>query len=306
MGQLALLKTAVEKTVDGIEMGVLEDGTAFLTGRSLARLCGVSHASVSVPAAAWNNGDRTSKAAQFLTEQGIKHASLYGHTTVSGIPAHAYPEDVCAAFIYYFATASKAPTDEAKRALKILTTAGLRLYIYGRTGYVTGPSIWTQFHDRLLKFPVPEGYFGVFRELSQFVLTSITHGLVVDSHTVPDGSVGSFWSKHWLSQNLTAKHGAPIDIPLYFPDYFPQAKANGYMTAKAYPEDALGDFRKWLRGHYIPKHFPAYLAGKAKAGALPPSGSLAILTAMGAPAAALPAAPEAAPLFFEVPKRSKP
>ena len=29
--------------IDGVGMGVLSDGTAFLTGRGLARLCGVSH-----------------------------------------------------------------------------------------------------------------------------------------------------------------------------------------------------------------------------------------------------------------------
>jgi hypothetical protein len=32
-----------QKEIDGVGMGVLSDGTAFLTGRGLARLCGISN-----------------------------------------------------------------------------------------------------------------------------------------------------------------------------------------------------------------------------------------------------------------------
>src|SRR5947209_16586829 len=35
-----------EKEIDGVGMGVLSDGTAFLTGRGLARLWGVSNARI--------------------------------------------------------------------------------------------------------------------------------------------------------------------------------------------------------------------------------------------------------------------
>jgi len=39
-GQMVLAGTVeVTKEVDGIEMGVLTDGTAYLTGRGVARLC---------------------------------------------------------------------------------------------------------------------------------------------------------------------------------------------------------------------------------------------------------------------------
>ncbi len=46
----------IEKQVkrDGVDMGVLSDGTAFLSGRGLARLCGVSSSTMSEILADWN------------------------------------------------------------------------------------------------------------------------------------------------------------------------------------------------------------------------------------------------------------
>lgn len=35
-----------QKEIDGVGMGVLSDGTAFLSGRGLSRLCGVSNARI--------------------------------------------------------------------------------------------------------------------------------------------------------------------------------------------------------------------------------------------------------------------
>ena len=40
--------------IDGIGMGVLNDGTAFLTGRGLGRLCGVDSSRISEMATSWN------------------------------------------------------------------------------------------------------------------------------------------------------------------------------------------------------------------------------------------------------------
>jgi hypothetical protein len=47
----------VEKLVerDGVDMGVLSDGTAFLSGRGLARLCGVSVSVIAELLADWNH-----------------------------------------------------------------------------------------------------------------------------------------------------------------------------------------------------------------------------------------------------------
>ena len=46
----------IEKQVerDGVDMGVLSDGTAFLSGRGLGRLCGVSNSVIVEILADWN------------------------------------------------------------------------------------------------------------------------------------------------------------------------------------------------------------------------------------------------------------
>lgn len=44
-----------EKEIDGIGMGVLSDGTAFLTGRGLARLCGIDSSRISELQKAWSD-----------------------------------------------------------------------------------------------------------------------------------------------------------------------------------------------------------------------------------------------------------
>ena len=55
MSQLAAGKIAVAKEVDELEMGVLEDGTPFLTGRGLARACGVPPSAIIQQAATWDS-----------------------------------------------------------------------------------------------------------------------------------------------------------------------------------------------------------------------------------------------------------
>lgn len=59
MAQNGPMDMVVAKEVDGVEMGVLEDGTAFLTGRGLARACGVVPSAIIGQAAEWASGKRT-------------------------------------------------------------------------------------------------------------------------------------------------------------------------------------------------------------------------------------------------------
>ena len=53
MAQLRLPAVAVSKEIDGIEMGVLKDGTPYLSNRGLAALCGVSPNVVITHVAQW-------------------------------------------------------------------------------------------------------------------------------------------------------------------------------------------------------------------------------------------------------------
>ncbi len=51
-----MLDLQIEKQIeiDGVGMGVLSDGTAFLAGRGLARLCGIDSSRISEMSADWD------------------------------------------------------------------------------------------------------------------------------------------------------------------------------------------------------------------------------------------------------------
>ncbi|WP_434047145.1 MULTISPECIES: hypothetical protein [Sorangium] len=283
MDQLALpLKVAISKEIDGIDMGVLEDGTPYLTGRSLAKLCGAAVSTIINQAAQWHDGKRDNKFAKLLTSQGFAREHLYIQTTLNGTTVHAYPDDVCMWFLEYYALDSDRPNDVARDNYRRLARYSLREFIYRSTGYDPSrrvPEAWTKFHDRLMLNHTPRGYFSVFREMSDMVLTAIQNGLVVDEHTIPDISVGQAWSKHWKDRAMDGTYGPSLEYPHTYPDYFPQAAANAFIKAKIYPLGALGEFRIWMQSTYLPSRFPKYLDGKVAKGALPASAAELILSA---------------------------
>lgn len=282
------LQVLTSKEVDGIEMGVLNDGTPFLTARGLARVCGVNHSTIlrmpsydDLKAGAL----RGQKIIKLLNSQGFEGGALFIKTKYEGNPANAYNDAVCMALLEYYAFEAdeRYRTDEALTNYRFLARKSLRDYIYRMTGYDPARRVlqsWKHFHDRLLLNRMPEGYFSVFTETAQLVLTSIRNGLVIDDHTVPDISVGLTWSKYWQSKNLEAKHGQRTKYPHLYPDYFPQAKANGDIEAYIYPLHALGEFRTWLESTYLPDKFPNYLKNKEKQGALPPGRAQKLLKAV--------------------------
>lgn len=278
------LEVLTSKEIDGIEMGVLSDGTPFLTGRSLSKLCGISNSTL----VEWGEFTpridarfRAKKMAELLAANGFDCARFFEKIPLEG-PAFggsgecsAYPDPVCMAFLEYYAfEAGKRCTDEAKSNFRILARKSLKEFIYKMTGYDPIENLqrsWKHFHDRLLLNPIPVGYFSVFRETADMVLESIRNGLEVDNHTVPDISVGKLWSERWTSSSLTATCGERIKYPHVYPDYFPQAQANGAIDAYIYPVTALGEFKRWLQTEYLPQKYPSYLNRKAKQGAICPS-----------------------------------
>ncbi|EPC3522564.1 hypothetical protein ACRZHM_003757, partial [Citrobacter braakii] len=70
-------------------------------------------------------------------------------------------------------------------------------------------------------------------------------------------------SNHWKRNKLSEKYGDVQKHPHVYPDWFPQSKA-GNLPANIYPEEALGEFRRWLREEYVPKGFKEYLADKVQ------------------------------------------
>ncbi len=265
--------------VDGIEMGVLEDGTPFLTGRSLAKACGVDHTSLN------KGGDlKSKKMTELLAAQGFMGGDLFLKIQYKNQEVHAYPDAVCNAFFEYYAfEAGRHCTEEAKNSVRALLRNSLRDFIYLKTGYDPKDRLlgsWKHYHDRLLLNPLPSGYFSVFKETADIVLALIQGGLFLDDHTVPDISVGKTWNKYWQVNDFDVKYGGRVQYPHNYPDYFPQAKANGEIAAYIFPLAALGNFRLWIQDEYLPSKFPKYLSNKVKQGAFPASRKAAMIKAL--------------------------
>lgn len=288
--QLTLLTVAVAREIDGIEMGVLSDGRSYLTARGLARLCGVAPSAIITQGANWKRGHRDGKLAAWLRGHGIEQDSLYVESQVAGTKVHAYTDDVAMLILEYYAYEAGRRDELVQQRFRTLARAGLRLFVYGHVGYDPAravPDIWRQFHDRVTLVTAPQGYFSVFREMSDIVVSAIRGGLPVDNHTVPDISVGRTWGDHWTENDLGAEHGDRIKHPHNYPDYFPQSASNP-QEMWVYPNAALPTFRSWMQETYVAAKLPAYLDRKVKSGVLPGSVARTLLLEATAPAPGLP------------------
>lgn len=272
---------------DGIQMGVLKDGTPFLTGRGLAILCGVNNKTIlnwGEKAPKLGDDLRMGKMADLLLGQGFEGEDFFSKINFQGQESNAYPDSVCMAFLEYYAFEAGARcTEQAKNNYRVLARKTLKDFIYVAVGYDPNnliPEAWKHFHDRLVLNSVPLGYFSVFKETADMVVCAIQEGLVVDSHTVPDISVGKIWAKYWKDQNLAKTYGNRIKYPHKYPDYFPQAQANEAIKASLYPIEVLGLFRKWFQTKYLPEKFPNYLKEKVKKGAIPASSAELLIKAV--------------------------
>ncbi|NDF11518.1 MAG: hypothetical protein EB060_01705 [Proteobacteria bacterium] len=269
----------VEKQVnrDGVDMGVLSDGTAFLSGRGLARLCGVSNSIMSEIMADWNTEKPRIKRIKEIL--GGDHQALdspiVGEVEFDGAVGYAWPEDVCLAVLEYYAIdAQQGSSEHARKNFRLLAGKGLHDLIYKEVGYDPNynvPEKWRIFHDRmsLVYNSVPVGYFGIFKEIADMIVHLGQNGVHIDSSFVPDISVGIAWGKHWADAKLDEKFGTRIKFEHNYPEYFAQAKSNP-QEPWCYPEAALGEFRRWLREDYIGDgKFAKYLEGAVKKKAIP-------------------------------------
>lgn len=273
-------KAVVAREIDGLEMGVLEDGTPFLSSRALARLCGV------VPSAilGWlptldgaSDKPRDRKLREVLAAQ-----SYAGPITIKHPNLNAHPDAVCMAVLEYYAfEAGPGITPQALAAYRFLARRSLREFIYSSVGYDPSnrvPQRWIQFHDRMMLNVVPRGYFSVFKEIADIVVSAIQQGLEVDAHTVPDISVGVSWGKHWEERGGDRLFGQRVKYPHKYPDYFPQSQVA--IEAWIYPLSALSEFRVWMQEVYLPEKYPAYIKRKVNAGALAASRAELLLAAV--------------------------
>ena len=281
-GQLDL-GVQIQAEVDGIGMGVLKDGTAFLTGRGLARLVGLENLHIRTISQEWNDPKpRTAEIKRLLAKRGITVPSAHIETTYGARPTHAYPEAVCLAVLEYYAFDAANPREVARDNYRILAGKALRDLIYSQVGYdPTGGDRFRAWHDRIgLNYQsAPRGYFHVFNEAHTIIYELIHAGAAIGEKFVVDISIGQHWSRHWDENGFTERFGARAKYPHRYPDTHPQALSNP-QESWCYPLAALGAFREWLQDTYIEGgKFSTYLKGKVSRGELPPSvAQLAIST----------------------------
>lgn len=277
-----MLPLGIERQVeiDGIGMGVLSDGTPFLTGRGVARLCGITHAQIQRLSVEWieeAQKPRVQAIKEILRKRGIGvPESPYVPVAQRSGTFFAYSDAVCLAILEYYAFDAAEIQPEAQKNFRLLAGTALRTFIYTQVGYDPHnavPSAWKQFHDRvsLTYNSVPHGYFGIFKEMADMIVTLGQAGAHINSKFIPDISVGACWSKHWTESRLSEKFGERQKYEHNYPNYFPQAASNP-QEPWCYPDAALGEFRRWLREEYIGEgKFTKYITTKVQQKELPAS-----------------------------------
>jgi hypothetical protein len=284
------LTIAKEVEIDGIGMGVLSDGTPYLTGRGLARMCGIDQKVIVEMTSHWDDTrlrPREIKIKEVLNKQGFSASKPYVAIDAAGTVNHAFPDIVCMAVLEYYAFDAGVHTKEhALKNYRLLARRSFRDFIYTQVGYDPRqliPEVWRQFHDRvsLVYDAVPAGYFSVFKEIADIVVTLINGGAIIGSEFAPDISVGQHWAKYWCDNGFASVYGDRQQYTHNYPQYFPQSASNPQYPY-CYPDSALGEFRRWMREVYLPEKFPGYLKSKEKQGALPASFSEIAVAAFGA------------------------
>lgn len=286
------LKIIAEKETDEVGLGVLSNGTPFLTGRGLARLCGVSPSNITAIVDDWQSETpkkRTNSIRDNIRRNHKDDTQAFIAVTKNGVVQHAFPEHVCMAVLEYYTFDATSKNEHANKAYRTLARKGFHDFVYEQVGLPKGASTTDlatrQFLDRAVHFKnvVPTGYFCIFNEITEIFAHLALEGVSIDSGFVPDISVGKCWAKYWKDNNLQNIHGMTSTFSGQFPDYYPQSAA-GPVDIKCYPEDAIPEFRKWMRDQYFKDKFPNYLSGKVKNKVLAPAVATKILEAHNPPA----------------------
>ena len=280
-----------EVEVNGIQMGVLNDGTPYLSLRGLAKLCGLTHQTLQPLTTNFieeQTKPRGARIKQLLLEHGHRSDKLFTIVnTGSNWESHAYPDAVCMAILEYYAfDTTQGDNATAAQNYRVMARQTLRTYIFKSVGIdpenpVVGA--WKCFQERItLNDSIPAGYFSVFREMVDITVPLITAGFELNAKNVIDISAGSRWAHFWRKNKFSEKYGDLQKYPHVYPEWFPQRRA-GPVDANIYPESALGEFRKWLREHYVPVGLREYLAGKVEEKAIENKKAIEVLELLRRP-----------------------
>jgi hypothetical protein len=251
----------VERTIGGVEMGVLENGIAYLTATGLEEAAGVARSTVLEVSQEWEAAmksevfSRQSRIAFFhdyLSENGYTDPRLYIEIIRDDSPYYAYPDIVCMAFLEYFGFETLRKNARAVENYRILARSGFQEFVYKAVGY-TPPDKWKYLHDRIsiLNGSAPEGYFTLYNEISGMVIELINADLSVSEKIIPGIGVEKSWAAHWTKSYLDDVYGARITV------------TSSRQLPWAYPNEAVAEFRRWFRHEYLTTRFPRYMLTRA-------------------------------------------
>jgi len=256
-----------------IEVGILPDGTPFMSGRELARACGISNSTL----VGWGErtpqmGDRhrAGKMAELLATYRYGGDRFFvpipdgtkfgGRANVS-----AYPYQVCMAFLDYYAF--EANKEEARNSLRVLSEKQLPQFIYEAVREQPQPPLKLQpelqrvqagspFQTRPLRGGIPIGYFTVDQVLAEEQARSLPTSQFPELYAALLSNIEKAWNRYWTIQQLGAELGDRFPMPqLISHDW---ARPRQYV----YPTAALESFSNWLNRQYLPERFPSYLQRK--------------------------------------------
>ncbi len=218
----------VEVVSDDIPMGVLNDGTPYLTLYGLAKLCGIDDTPLRVFTSNWDtekNKPRGQKVASYLAEKGFHNLDrLYTRVmNSSNVETHAYPDYVCMAVLRYYALdATNFDRSVAIGNFVRLAEYTLKRMIYEKSNYNPNTSIDISFENYRARIKlndqIPTTHFAVFREIADIAMNLIGGGFPMDDTTSLDGSVGSHWGKYWTANRLAEQFGERVQHPHLYPD----------------------------------------------------------------------------------------
>ncbi len=115
------LRIAAEREVDGVEMGVLSNGTSYLTIRGLARMCGVDHSViVRVTDQLLNDPEkpRARQIRELIKGQGGNDGIVFFPVEKNGVLHHTIPDTVCMAILEYYAFEARGGDGQALKAYR--------------------------------------------------------------------------------------------------------------------------------------------------------------------------------------------
>ena len=121
------LAIVAEREIDGVGMGVFDDGNTFLTLRGLSRMCGVDNAAIIRMTAAWQESPlkpRESKIRELVRAQGADDSICFISVLKNGIVQHAVPSAVCMAVLEYYAFEAKGEFESAAKNYRLLARKG--------------------------------------------------------------------------------------------------------------------------------------------------------------------------------------